>query len=226
MTRYSKEKSLEHRERIRQLLIIRPSLSILKIQDILQNSPTPLKLTGNYIGKLIRKINIENIHALKKESVDGLIGNFKKRTEFLQENLYKVITAPDIYVKKITIGGKEKEILITTTWKDRVSAALAIQKSEEKLLERLIFGLTGKESERPVINDNRQININQIVKTDEEFEKEREKTCKKLNKLQQELEKYRISGKPQGGERIIDAVISEGESSIQDDASNNGGVHK
>jgi len=92
---YSKEQEKEYIERIRSLVVVKPRISILEIQRVLQQSrEAPLHLDKNYIGRLLRKARGSVAEEISRITAKKLLSEFGSETSAIKEKLWAIVLDP------------------------------------------------------------------------------------------------------------------------------------
>ncbi len=118
MPSYGKELTEYHKERIKELLVLKPKVSLLSIREALQNDhKNPLLLDKDYIAIIIRKIRGERKHRYDREEVNERLAEIQDHSQSVIEQMWGVLLNP------------------TADDRARVGAAKVIIDSEHKFLE-------------------------------------------------------------------------------------------
>lgn len=95
MPSITKEHEQEYIERIRAIVVRRPSASVRIIQETLEGHPkSPLSLDRDYVRKLVNKIRKDTGQRLNHYTVNVILGDFEREAEELKKTLWGIIGNP------------------------------------------------------------------------------------------------------------------------------------
>lgn len=118
MGAYSDAKQEYHKSRIRDIMILKPSVSVEGIQRSLEQSEMdPIRLDREYIRKLIKKIQKERIVRIDRADIKQRIATMRETYELVSEQMWRIL-----------LDG-------TADGKGRVAAGKVIVDSQKILLE-------------------------------------------------------------------------------------------
>lgn len=112
----SDETRNEHKELVRQALVMSPRASLLQISEVIEKAKG-IRLTPNYILKIRKKIYEERKWRFNNSKVDARIAEMQEKAENIQAKLWPIIYSQ------------------VATDKNKIAAATAIFKIEKELLE-------------------------------------------------------------------------------------------
>lgn len=122
MPAYKDEIQQYHRERIRDILVLKPAASAETIKKTLASSEVPLNLDIAYLRKQIHKIRQERYHRFAKDKVESRLAEIQDATRLVSEQMWKIL------------------VDTTADTKARVAAGKVIIDGEHKLLEAQMTG--------------------------------------------------------------------------------------
>lgn len=118
MASFKDETVQYHKERVREVLVLKPNASMRAIREALEGDPrSPLTLDRHYIGKLVRKIHAERAQRYNTAIVESRLAEIQDRTQGVVEQMWRIL-----------LDG-------TADGKGRVMAGKVIIDAEHKLLE-------------------------------------------------------------------------------------------
>ena len=83
-------------ERIRSLIVRKPDLSILEVQQLLKDNKThPLPLHKDYINKLLHKIRNERINRMNNRTVNFVLAEYEDEIISQKEKLWTILNDPN-----------------------------------------------------------------------------------------------------------------------------------
>lgn len=123
MGAYSDDKQQLHKSRVRDILIINPTLSAEGIQRELQYSfIDPLRLDRGYVEKIMKKVKAERIHRIDRADVKVRLAEMEDTYRAVRKQMWNILNDEELNMVKGGIGA-------------RVTAARVIIESEKSFLE-------------------------------------------------------------------------------------------
>jgi hypothetical protein len=122
MAAYSDTLKEYHKGRIRDVMILKPGVSVEGIRRVLEMSQdAPLTLDHRYISKLVQKIRDERETRMDRVRINARLAEMQDRYEAVTEQMWKILLDTSLNEVRGGIGA-------------RVQAAKTILEQEEKLL--------------------------------------------------------------------------------------------
>lgn len=122
MAAYSDTLKEYHKGRIRDVMILKPNVSVEGIRRVLEMSQdAPLSLDHRYITKLVQKIRAEREIRMDRTRINVRLAELQDRYEAVTEQMWKILLDTSLNEVRGGIGA-------------RVQAAKTIIEQEEKLL--------------------------------------------------------------------------------------------
>lgn len=107
MPAYKDETIEYHKERIRDLIVLKPDVSAHSIREALQSDPkNPLILDRKYIGKLLRKIDEERKHRFDKVKVEKNLAIIEDETQNIISQFWGILLDNQADAKARVMAGK------------------------------------------------------------------------------------------------------------------------
>lgn len=123
MGAYSDHKQEYHKSRIRDIMILKPSVSAEGIQHALISSPLdPLKLDRGYVRKLMAKVKKERMVKIDRADIKERIVSMRETYEAVSAQMWKILLDESLNYEKGGIGA-------------RVTAGKVIIEAQKALLE-------------------------------------------------------------------------------------------
>lgn len=123
MGAYSDEKQQYHKSRIRDIMILKPSVSAEGIQHELERSPLdPIRLDRHYIAKLTKKIKKERMLKIDRADIKERIVSMRETYEIVAQQMWNILLDEKLNYEKGGIGA-------------RVAAGKVIIEAQKNLLE-------------------------------------------------------------------------------------------
>jgi len=117
MAAFNDETRQYHIERVKEVLVLKPTASAESVVRALEGSTDPLKLDRAYARKLMKKIREERHHRFNREIVQVRLAEIQDKTQLVGEQMWKIFLDPKADDKA------------------RVQAGKAIIENEHKFLE-------------------------------------------------------------------------------------------
>ena len=95
MAFYSDDQREYHRERVREILALKPAASIITITNVLRKHPDePLNLDRHYVSQLLKKIRGERIHRYDKAEVRATLAELQDTMRELDQQMWTIVLDP------------------------------------------------------------------------------------------------------------------------------------
>ncbi len=91
MANYGDDTRKYHRERIRDVLAIKPTASILTIQRVLESGDDPLRLDNRYIAKELGIIRSERRYRFREADVNAALAELQDQGRALNEAMWRIV---------------------------------------------------------------------------------------------------------------------------------------
>lgn len=123
MGAYSDAKQEYHKSRIKDIMILKPSVSAEGIQQALEKALLdPIRLDRHYIAKLQKKLKKERMLKIDRADIKERIVTMRETYELVAEQMWKILLDESLNFEKGGIGA-------------RVSAGKVIVEAQKSLLE-------------------------------------------------------------------------------------------
>ena len=107
MASYGDETKQYHRERIREILVLKPNASVRAIRQALDADPSsPLTLDPVYIGKHVRAIRTERSTRYVRPDMMQTIAELEDKTESVVEQMWRIVLDPKLDERARVQAGK------------------------------------------------------------------------------------------------------------------------
>ncbi len=252
MARYGTKDKLLHKERVRELLLSNGNLSIQQIQKFLaEDKKVPLELDKDYVNKIVNSIKNDWILEIRTSSVPELLANLKNQFELAQKSMLPIILGQEIRQIVVTVPDpnnpqdqkKAKKRVETLRIKpiERANALRALQVATKEYVDKMLMagnpeGIEGVDKSLLFSGTNinlTKIDIQQNVTADE-LRKQGEEINDRIATIRKRLARLEkrkgetpaSQGTGEIREAEITETVSDSQSAIQGDASNDDGVHR
>lgn len=91
MAAYSDTLKEYHKSRIKDVMILKPGVSIEGIRRVLELSQDPLKLDYRYITKVVQKIRAERRTRMDRQEINSRLAEMQDRYEAVTEQMWKIL---------------------------------------------------------------------------------------------------------------------------------------
>jgi len=130
MSRYTKERMNDHRMRIKSLLVRNSELGILKVQKLLEDDDTtPLHLSAEYIGKLMKKLRKEKTLRFAQKNIEKYLAGFEDEMGEIKNELWNIIKDETSTKSERTVAIRELKGLLKDLFDKRFEAGVHDKKT-------------------------------------------------------------------------------------------------
>lgn len=141
---HSPEKQEEFKAIIRRVLAMNPTITAVRMKEMLASGETPIHLDREYIGKLINQVRLDRIDEINSQTKEDIYGEIRDTVEFVNNQL-RAIAQEEKLVYMKTKDGKPVEKAETRIFaqNNRIKAMNSIVDNLMKLTQlRMDLGIT------------------------------------------------------------------------------------
>ena len=136
MAIYSQEEKQEHKEIVRRVITMNPTISIRAMVARLKKAETPLDISVNYAMELIREVRQDRVKSVEDETKEDIYAMFKDTVDFVNQQLRAIAQEEKLVYTKTKDGVPvEKAEVRIYAQNNRIKAMNSIIDNLKKLFD-------------------------------------------------------------------------------------------